>query len=76
VAAGVATAAAAFASLSTLSASLIRRGDRLGMPRKWESVDALRLGGLDQDADAAEEEEYGDSSERELLREGMDSGCK
>jgi hypothetical protein len=71
VAAGVA-AAAAFASLSTLSASLMCRGDRLGMLRNWESVDELRLGGFDHDAE--EKNEYGDSFERELLREGMDSG--
>ena len=38
----------------------------------WASPDALRLGGLEEDHDVAE---YGDPS-RELLREGMDSGCK
>ena len=41
------------------------------MLRKWApSPDALRLGGLEDHV-----AEYGDSS-RELLREGMDSGCK
>ena len=80
VAAGVAVvaaaAAAAFANLSTLSASFICRAGILGMLRNWKSVDELRLGGLDQDPDPAEWEVYGDSSERELLREGIDSGCK
>jgi hypothetical protein len=53
VAAGVAAPpAAAFASLSTLSASLMCSGDKSGMLRNCESVDALRLGGLDHDADA------------------------
>lgn len=78
VAAGVAAlAAAAFASLSTLSASLMCRGDKSGMLRNCESVDPLRLGGLDQDANVADcEDVYGDESERVLVREGMDRGCK
>jgi len=65
-------AAAAIASLSRLSASLICSGEKPGMLRKWAaSPDALRLGGAEDDHVA----EYGDPS-RELLREGMDRGCK
>jgi hypothetical protein len=43
------------------------------MLRKWGPSDDLRLGGEDQ---AGDEEvcEYGDSSDIELLREGMESG--
>jgi hypothetical protein len=67
-------AAAAVASLSTLSASLMCCGDRPGMLRKCWSPDALRLGVVDREPDVLDCE-YGDSS-RELLREGMESGCK
>ena len=66
----MAVAAAAIASLSRLSASLICSGEKPGMLRKWASPDALRLGGVDDHV-----AEYRDPS-RELLREGMDSGCK
>lgn len=71
-------AAAAFASLSTLSASLMRCGDRPGMLRKCWSSDELRLGVVDREPGVlALDCEYGDSS-RELLREGdgIESGCK
>jgi len=62
--------AAAIASLSRLSASLMCSGERPGMLRKWPSPDALRLGGAEDHV-----AEYGDPS-RELLRDGMESGCK
>jgi hypothetical protein len=73
----VAAAAAAFASLSTLSASLMCGVDGPGMPRKWVPSDVLRLGeaAADQGADEADWES-GDASDPELLREGMESGCK
>jgi hypothetical protein len=73
VAAATVAAAAAFASLSTLSASLICGVDGPGMPRKWVPVLDLRLGVV---ADQAVDEESGDSSDAELLREGMESGCR
>lgn len=66
----MAVAAAAIACLSRLSASLMCSGEKPGILRKWASPDALRLGGVDDHV-----AEYGDPS-RELLREGMDSGCK
>jgi hypothetical protein len=77
VAAVAVAAAAAFASLSTLSASLMCGVDGPGMPRKCVPSDALRLGeaAADQEADEADWE-CGDSSDAELLREGMESGCK
>ena len=68
----MAVAAAAIASLSRLSASLMCSGEKPGILRKWASPDALRLGGVEVEDHVAE---YGDPS-RELLREGMDSGCK
>lgn len=65
-------AAAAFASLSTLSAYLMCGVNGPGMPRKWELSLDLRLLGVDQEADCV----YGDASDIELLREGMESGCR
>lgn len=62
--------AAAIASLSMLSASLMCSGERPGILRKWASPDALRQGGVEDHV-----AEYGDPS-RELFREGMESGCK
>jgi hypothetical protein len=72
-------AAAAFASLSTLSASLMCGVDGPGMPRKWVLSDGLRLGvvGEEQVASAGEVGWVnGDGSDIELLREGMESGCR
>ena len=78
VAAATIAAAAVFASLSTLSASLMYCVDRPGMLRKWAPPELLRLGVIvDQVVvGAGEDREYGDSSDIELLREGMESGCK
>ena len=69
-------AAAAFASLSTLSASLICGVDGPGMPRKWVPPDDLRPGEVVDQAADEEDWESGDSSDAELLREGMESGCR
>ena len=73
VAAARVAAAAAFASLSTLSASLICGVEGPGIPRKWVPPVDMRLGA---EEDWAEDEESGDSSDAELLREGMESGCR
>jgi hypothetical protein len=73
-----AAAAAAFASLSTLSASLMCGVDGPGMLRKCVPSDDLRLGVVGEDQAAAGEVDwaYGDPSDIELLRDGMESGCK
>jgi hypothetical protein len=69
-------AAAAFANLSTLSASLMCCAGGPGMLRKCGPMDELRLGVVaDQVVDVADWE-YGDSSARELLRDGMDRGWR
>jgi hypothetical protein len=72
-------AAAAFAPLSTLSASLMCGVDGPGMPRKWVLSDGLRLGVVGEEQVAAAGEVgwvNGDASDIELLREGMESGCR
>jgi hypothetical protein len=73
-------AAAALASLSTLSASLMCGVDGPGTPRKWVPWDDLRLGvvGEEDQATALGEVDwvYGDPSDIELLREGIESGCR